>query len=384
VNLRACLLALLLGVAASVPASLQEIGGEDENGPYDVVPGWLKPLPTHDSEWGWGNGVGVFAESPDRVFIITRGDLPAPKPRLPGQMLLSGRQTFELYDTRQAAGREKDAKVRLQNFVVVVNRNGQMVENWSQWDSGWQFPHRIKINPYDPEKHVWIVDNGRQQVLKFTNDGKKLVMAIGVANEKGDDQTHLGGVVDLDWLPDGTIFVADGGEPPVVTSRVVKYTPDGKYIKEWGGNGSAPGEFGGTHGIAIDTRRRVYVGDRRNHRIQVFDEDGKLLKIWPNIRQVDHMIATSDGYIAGVDGATNKVLRWDLEGRLKDAWGTGGPLSGGAVDGQMNSPHGMSVDRDGNLYIADFFNYKVQKFQPKKGADKSRLIAMPLGWNRAR
>ena len=362
-KIRECLLTMIIAVAASVPASLQEVGGEEETGPYDVVPQWLKPLPTHNAEWGWGNAAGVFAQSPDRIFVLTRGDLPKPPVRTPRTLMLTPQQVLASNDTRK------------QNFVVVVNRNGEMVDNWTQWDSMIRVPHRIKINPYDPEKHVWIMDHGRQQVMKFTNDGKKMVMAIGVAEQAGNDHDHLGGVVDIDWLPDGTILVADGGEPVTVTSRVVKYTADGKYISEWGGNGEAPGQFRGTHGIAVDAQRRVYVADRGNRRMQVFDENGKLLKIWPNLRQMDYILAAPDGFLWGVDGMTNKVLKYDLEGHLKYAWGTQGSFDGG-----MSSPHGMSVDQEGNLYIADFFNQRVQKFQPRKGADKSRLIPRPIAW----
>ena len=364
-SIRACLLVAFIAVGAAVPASLQEVGGEDETGPYDVVPQWLKALPTHDSKWGWGNAAGVFAESADRIFILTRGDLPKPEPRTPPQLTLTPQQILASNDTRK------------QNFVVVVNRNGEMVDNWTQWDTTLSVPHRIRISPYDPDKHVWIMDHGRQQVMKFTNDGKKMVMAIGVAGEAGDDPDHLGGVVDIDWLPDGTILVADGGEPVTVTSRIVKYTADGQYLSEWGGNGSGPGQFRGTHGIAVDAQRRIYVADRGNHRIQVFDENGTLLKIWPNIRQMDYLLATPDGFLWGVDGMTNKVLKYDLEGHLQYSWGTQG-----AFDGGLSSPHGMSVDQEGNLYIADFFNTRVQKFMPRQGADRSRLIPRPIAWPR--
>ena len=214
--------------------------------------------------------------------------------------------------------------------------------------------------------------------MKFTNDGKTMVMAIGIEGEAGDDPDHLGGVVDVNWLPDGAILVADGGESVTVTSRVVKYTPDGNYISEWGGNGSEPGQFSGTHGLAVDAQGGVYVADRGNHRTQVFDENGTLLKIWPNIRQMDCLLASPDGFIWGVDGMTNKVLNYDLEGHLHYSWGTQGSFDGG-----MSSPHGMSVDEDGNLYIADFFNMRVQKFDPRLGADRSRLVRRPIAWPRS-
>ena len=105
-------LAFVLGLAVA-PVQLVSVqqtrakGGEEETGPYDVVPNWPKPLPSHNAEWTFGGVVGVFAETPDRVFVLTRGDQPP-----------NG-------DTRTAPPRR-------QNFLFVVNRNGEMIENWSQ------------------------------------------------------------------------------------------------------------------------------------------------------------------------------------------------------------------------------------------------------------
>src|SRR5438874_9716268 len=105
--------AIAVGTLAMVPAAVQQMqekGGEEETGPYDVVPDWPKPLASHDAEWGYGTVAGVFAETPDRVLVVTRGDQPRKGPA-------------------------NQANARKQNLILVFNRNGDLIENWSQWNS---------------------------------------------------------------------------------------------------------------------------------------------------------------------------------------------------------------------------------------------------------
>lgn len=340
-----------LSVLAVVPASVQQMrekGGEEETGPYDVVPNWLQPLRTHDAKWGFGVVAGVFAETPDRVFVLHRGDLPK------GQ-----------------EGQTAPIPPRKQNFVLVVNRNGETIENWSQWDSKWRTPHSIHQNPYDPERRVWIIDNGLQQILVFSNDGKKLLMTLGEADKPGTDHTHFGGPADIDWLPDGTFFVADGYQ----NTRIIKFDKNGKYLMEWGTKGSAPGQMDFVHSVAVDGQRRVYEADRRNSRIQIFDENGKLLDVWPGIRAPTKVLPTTDGSVWVSDGTTSKILKYDRDGHLLYSWGTTGTFPGGFRD-----PHRLSVDQEGNLYVADVNNHTVQKFTPKKNADRSKLMQRGFGF----
>jgi sugar lactone lactonase YvrE len=349
---------LVLAVLVS-PAFSQEKGGGNETGPYDVVVGWPKKQATHVG-WTWGSTGGIFAESPDRIWIAQRGELPLPEGAEPGAIAGA--------PGAPATG----GKLRWQNLIMVIDGEGNLVESWTQWDKsfeGGRGPHKIKISPYDPERHVWIVDDNLHQIFKFTHDGKKLVMTLGERLVPGADEKHFSRPTDLAWLPDGTFFVSDG----YVGTRVVKFDQDGKYLMSWGKPGKAPGEFNLPHAIAVGPDRRVYVSDRSNSRIQVFDENGKHLDSWPNIRSPFSLHMAKDGNLWVSDGATNKILKYDLTGKLLYSWGTWGQFPGG-----LWGVHSFDVDADGNLYVAEVYNGRAQKFRPKKGADPSTLVGRGL------
>ena len=165
-------------------------------------------------------------------------------------------------------------------------------------------PHSIYISPYDPEKHVWVVDDGRHAIFKFTNDGSELVQTIGIPGEGGIDEEHLFWPSYMDWLPDGSFYVADGGDfyraDRALGARVVKFDADGNYLLEWGREGvppeTRPAYFNNVHGIAVDPASgRVFVNDRQNHRIQVFTEDGEFIEEWPDGWYRCGIVFTSDG-----------------------------------------------------------------------------------------
>jgi len=341
----------------------QEKGGGDETGAYDVVLDWLKP--PNPEGWVPGPITAIFAESPDRVFVIERGELPLPEKVKPGPGAMFGAPG------RSASGAVSQA--RRENYVLVVDRNGKVVENWTQWDKLWdgsRGPHHIKISPYDPEKHVWIIDDDLQQVLKFTNHGEKLVMTLGERLVPANDSSHFGRPTDIAWLPDGTFFVTDG----YINTRVLKFDKDGKFLMTWGTPGSGPGQFKSpVHAVAIDNERRVYVADRGNSRVQIFDENGKFLDQWPNIRDPWDIHIAKDQSVWVVDGQTNKFLKFDRSGKLQYSWGTFGQFPGG-----LWGVHQFSVDQEGNVYAAEAYNGRAEKFRPKPGADSGKLLAPRL------
>jgi DNA-binding beta-propeller fold protein YncE len=347
---------LVVGLAFAIQA--QEKGGEEETGPYEVVENWPQQFPGHEG-WTWGSTAGVFAENDNKVFVIQRGELPIPQGVEPGNGAIYG-----------APGRQATTgTMRWEHSIIIVDRTGKIIDSWTQWDKMWiggRGPHKIKISPYDPEKHVWIIDDNLHQIFKFTNDGKKLVMTLGERLVQGQDDKHFGRPTDIAWLPDGTFFISDG----YINTRVVKFDKNGKYLMAWGKPGTGPGEFNLVHSVSIDRQRKLYVADRTNSRIQIFDENGKYLDEWRNIRMPFHVEVSSDQNLWVSDGATMKFLKYDLKGKLLNSWGTFGQFPGG-----LWGIHQFSVDQEGNLYAADVYNGRVQKFRPKRGADPSRLIA---------
>jgi peptidylamidoglycolate lyase len=268
---------------------------------------------------------------------------------------------------------------RWEHNILVYNAAGDIIEDWTQWDDMLRRPHAIYISPYDPEKHVWLVDDYRHAIFKFTNDGKELVQTIGEPNVPGTDDSHFFRPTFMAWLPDGTFFVADGYQ----NTRVVKFDASGKFLMTWGQRGESgketrPGYFNNVHGIATDPETgRVFVNDRANGRVQVFDSNGTYLNEWsfgsrpPS--DIHMFIITSDRFLWAADRGTSKILKYDLEGNFLYSFGTWGEFPGG-----FWGVHGMSVDPEGNFYVAEVDRGGAQKFRPRPAANPAMLLGMPV------
>ncbi len=241
-------------------------------------------------------------------------------------------------------------------------------------------PHKIKMSPYDPDKHVWVIDDQLHVIHKFTYDGK-LVMTLGTNGQRGREAGKLfDRPTDIDWLPDGTFFITDG----YGGTRVAKFDKDGKFLVEWGQapkdpNNPGPNEWNTVHSISITKDRRLFVMDRNHMRMQVFDENGKFIELWSlndpggmNARPYYHLI-TEDQMIWVADGGTNRILKYDLDGHYLYGWGAPGD-----APGNFNGPHQMTIDQDGNLYTAEVFGGRLQKFRPKPNADPAKLIGQEV------
>jgi streptogramin lyase len=398
---------------AAVPSA---VGSQDLTGAYDLVKDWPKDISTlpGNEKWTHGAGQGVFAESPNRVFTLYRGELPKmTQPRasllpqigpslsfpvagfwrdatvasLPGtggtdqdvrEWMTSWEGKSATLGIKGPPYRQLGVDAKWENCLVVVDAQGNIVETWTQWDKLFRRPHSVYISPYDPEKNVWVVDDNMQVIYRFSNDGKQLLQTIGTPEQEGADATHFNRPTFMDWLPDGTFFVSDG----YTGTRVAKFDKDGKFLKDWGIKGippneKRPGYMNNVHGVAVDPEtRRVFVNDRNNHRIQVFDEEGTYLSEWPIVAEPSslHLLYIGAGdTVWTYDRTTNKMLQYDFEGHLLYSWG-----SMGMFPGFLWGVHGMSVDQEGNLYVAEVDNGRVQKFRPRPGANPKYLVSKPV------
>jgi sugar lactone lactonase YvrE len=391
--------ATLLGQesAANGSAVPGAIGSLDVTGPYEVVRDWPKDLSTlpGNEKWTWGAGQGVFAESPDRVYYVQRGQLPvlprvqntalpqvAPNLSFPVMGLIRNATQASPPGALEVNGRPGDdsdagkpgVDYLWENCIVVIDRNGNIIETWKQWDKMLRRPHSVYISPYDPEKHVWVVDDYRHAIFKFTNDGKKLVQTIGEPNVHASDDKHFYRPTFMAWQPDGSFYVADG----YANTRVVKFDKNGKFLLAWGERGDAgketrPNYFNNVHGVSVDpATRQVFVNDRANLRIQVFDENGKFLRTWkvgPEPANLHFVHIDADRKVWVFDNVSQKLVQFDLNGRTINSWG-----SLGSFAGALWGVHGISVDQEQNLYLAAVGRGGVQKFRPRPGANPAYLV----------
>jgi len=378
----------------SAAAITGEKNTQDSWGPYEVVPDWPKPitsLPGHE-KWTWGAVESVFAESANRVFILERGEIPAmkrpeevPYPKVGPSISFPVSQlpfrNASVGPVTAAGNPVWEGKLgldaRWEHCIVVVDANGNQIEDWTKWDSMLKRPHYITINPYDPDKHVWVVDDQGHAIYEFTHDGKQLVKTLGTPNQPGNDEKHFNRPTFINWLPDGTMFVTDG----YGNTRVVKFDKDGKFLMTFGQPSNPPDDmrpsvFKDVHGVVFDpTTHRVFVTDRADHRIEIFDESGKFLDQWstgkPSTPQFLYMAADRSVWIA--DGTTAKIIKFDLDGHYLYSWG-----SQGDWPGALWNVHGMSVDPEGNLYLAEVNNGRAEKFRPRPGANPALLIGQRM------
>jgi peptidylamidoglycolate lyase len=300
------------------------------------------------------------------VIIFSRGCLPELKE--PGDVVPE--RNASGYDLSQ---KDPARHPRWDHIVNIVDRNGRLVESWEQHNKLFVRPHRIIVSPYDPERHIWLVDDGAQSIYKFTRDGKTLVMTLGEFRVAGNDEKHFGRPTDIAFLPDGTFFISDG----YVNTRVVKFDRTGKYITSWGmrgnnGTETRPNYMNTVHAIVADKQGRLYVSDRANHRIQIFDQNGKFLDAWTNVPLPYSLLMTADQFLWSASGRTQKFTKYDLNGKLLASWGTFGAFPGG-----FWGVHQFHVDSEGNLYTADVHVGRPQKFRPRPGGNRDQLIGRP-------
>ena len=195
--------------------------------------------------------------------------------------------------------------------------------------------HSVRV---DSTGSVWVVDAGAHVVYKLDTQ-MRVILQLGTKGVSGNDTTHFNLPTDVAFALNGDVYVSDG----YGSARVVKYTADGKYLLEWGKRGTGPGEFQLPHNLVVDARGRVYVTDRDNQRIEVFDSKGKFLDQWKDVGGVSSLYMTKDHHIW-----TSGVLR---------------NLNGEVIASLPGNPggHGTTVSESGDVFIAQLGGM-VQKF----------------------
>jgi len=236
--------------------------------------------------------------------------------------------------------------VRSAPYFREFTRDGKFIKAWG--DAGlFTLAHSVM---FDRDGFLWATDTTGHVVYKYDANGK-LLMTLGKKGMPGDntsqDQFNQPDAVAI--APNGDIYVSDG----YVNARVVHFDKNGKFIGIIGGaKGAAPGQLQLPHGVVIDSKGRIIVGDSDNKRVTVFDKDGKFVETWP-FQSRGGMLITGDDtvYVSEVATATISIVK---DGKLVDT------ITG------LGRPHGITMDTDGAIYTADATNKAVIKVTPKK------------------
>src|SRR6266704_3603660 len=355
-------LLLLVGPSAFAQQAVPTIG-------FDSVPNPLRLPPN----LYFGEVSGVSVNSKGHVFVLSRGNAIGPAYAAAATQLL-----------------EFDAKGA---FVREIGKNLY----------AWSFGHTVKIDPAD---NIWVTDKGSDMVIKFDPDGR-VVMVFGRKQEASDEETgpvkhpkpplpaedgRFRQVTDVAFDPAGNAFISDG----YINSRVAKVDRDGKWVKSWGDRGTKPGEFNTPHSITADAKGNIYVADRGNRRVQVFDGEGAFLREitidvpydakarpaignLPDIAKIEagggpktmmpgapwavcitpgpnQVLYTSDAF-------PGRVFKLSLEGKVLGVLGESGKQLR-----QFGWIHEIACPSENELYVAELLNWRVQKLvlHPKK------------------
>jgi DNA-binding beta-propeller fold protein YncE len=223
--------------------------------------------------------------------------------------------------------------------LIVFDAKGKYLRSWGKGMFG--NPHGLRV---DAEGNVFVTDNGDHQVMKFTRDGK-LLFTLGVKGKAATDNKTFNRPTDIAFGKNGDFYVSDG----YGNSRVVKFSKDGKYLLDWGKRGTGPGEFNTPHSVAVDSKGTVYVSDRENNRIQVFDPNGKFLRQWTHLGATQNIFITPKDEMWIITHRDNiENITYDtLAGRIMRI-----DLATGKILGAMESPgHWLNVSSTGDIFI---------------------------------
>jgi DNA-binding beta-propeller fold protein YncE len=234
--------------------------------------------------------------------------------------------------------------------IVVFEPSGKFIRAFGK--GLFKSAHGLRI---DKDDNIWTTDNADHTVIKLDHDGKVL-MTLGERGVPGEDDRHFNKPADIAFGDNGDFFVADG----YGNSRVVKFDKTGKFLLAWGTKGKGEGQFVIPHAVRIDSKGQVYVGDRENDRIQVFDQQGKFIRQFGGFAPFGVFITPADELLIA-DGRANQVHRMTLEGKILESWGKRGPEAG-----NFFMPHGIAMGADEAIYVTEIDGKRVQKFVRKE------------------
>ena len=302
---------------------------------YELVKGW----PELSKSYKLGQPTGIGIDKDDHIFVFHR----------------AGRLWTSPFP---------DSVISKNTILELDNESGKIINSWGA--NYFIMPHGLTV---DKQNNIWLTDVGLHQIFKFSHDGK-LLMKLGVAKVPGNDSLHFNLPTDIAIADDGSFYVSDG----YGNSRVVKFSSTGKYIKSWGTYGKKPGQFIIPHGIAIDQKNIIYVADRQNNRIQLFDTSGNFLKEIKNdvqVEQLPSIAINKTGRLFAIDYDPTKkmdsmangstIFEFDQFQKAKNHFG-----ANGSVNRTTSWFHDLAIDSKGNIYVGDITGLKVLKFKSKK------------------
>jgi DNA-binding beta-propeller fold protein YncE len=246
--------------------------------------------------------------------------------------------------------------VDLTDRVQVFDREGKYLRGWRMPDFNVDGPSGVSI---DRQGRLLVADTHFYRVLVFSPEGK-ILLQIG-DGVQGTTPGRFGYPCDVVSDKAGNFYVADYGE----NDRVQVFSPEGKWLRQWGGHGYEPGQFVRPRALAIDDQDRIYVADSVANRIQVFDTQGKLLRSWgtrgsgPGEMAYPYDVAIGpDGSIYVCEYGNHRVQKFTPEGTSLGVWG-----DAGKGPGQLYNPWALAVDSKGEVSVIDSNNHRVQRFR---------------------
>ena len=271
---------------------------------YEVAENWGE-LP---QDWSFQHVAGIAISGDDELYIFNRSDHP----------------------------------------IIVLDREGRFMRSWGE--GRFKSAHGIDITR---DGTLWLVDNKSHAVQNFSTAGAHL-RTLGTPDQPAADGEPFNSPTDISIAPNGDLYISDG----FGNDRVHIFTPDGEYVKSWGQAGVGAGDFNLPHNICVHPDGRVLVSDTDNHRVQIFDLDGKHLATWADFIQPTGIHVDRDGavYVAEL---RNRITILDSAGRRLARWGR----VPSHEPGQFIAPHAVFTDSHGDLYVGEVQEgSRIQKF----------------------